>query len=175
MPFVRGTFFARVDLAELPADVAEMFDPLAEERGIHLVAEVAGPVVVAGDPSRLRQLVTNLVDNAIRFTGPDGSVVVRVEGDAGRATLRVRDTGIGILAEHLPHIFERFYQVDPARTAAGGLGLSICRWIAQAHGGSIGATGGTPRWAEFVVTLPAGPATCKACIERVDTLRHHGR
>lgn len=143
-----------VDLADLARDVAELFEPLADERGIRLVEEDAGPVIVPGDPSRLRQLITNLVDNAIRFTEPGGLVTVRVEGTGERAGLRVSDTGIGVPEEHLPHIFERFYQADVARTTGGGLGLSICRWIVKAHGGTIEAVSGRIRGAEFVVTLP---------------------
>jgi signal transduction histidine kinase len=86
----------------------------------------------------LRQLVTNLLDNAIRSTEPGGSVTLRVDGFADRALLRVKDTGIGIPALDLPHIFERFFQVDAARcSGACGLGLSICRWIVKAHGGTI--------------------------------------
>lgn len=144
-----------VDLAAVACDVAEMFDPLAEERGIRLAAEFSGPVTVAGDPSRLRQLATNLVDNAIRFTEPGGTVTLRVEGIADRAILRVVDTGIGIPAEHLPHVFERFYQADAARGSGGcGLGLSICRWIVQAHGGTIEAAGGAVGGTVFTAALP---------------------
>lgn len=145
-----------VDLAGLAADVAEMYDPLAEERGVSLIADTASPVVVLGDSSRLRQLVTNLVDNAIKFTPPGGSVTLRVERDDTRARLVVRDTGVGVAAVHLPHIFERFYQADPARSSGGcGLGLSICRWIVGAHGGTIEARSGVGAGTTFVVALPS--------------------
>jgi heavy metal sensor kinase len=151
-----------VDLAALACDVAEMFDPLAEERGIRLVLDVSGPVTVSGDPARLRQLVTNLVDNAVRFTAPGGSVTLRVDGVDHRAHLRVTDTGIGIAAEHLPHIFERFYQADAARSTGGcGLGLSICRWIVKAHGGTIEAESKNAEGAKFTVVLPVQSALTK--------------
>ncbi len=144
-----------IDLASIAGEVVEMFDPLAEESGVRLSAESAGPVAIAGDPSRIRQLVTNLVDNAIRFTRPGGSVTVRVEGFGHGANLRVTDTGIGIAAEHLPHIFERFHQVDAARSSGGcGLGLSICRWIVKAHGGTIEARSTPGEGTAFTVVLP---------------------
>ena len=144
-----------VDLAALACEVGEMFDPLAEEKGIQLVTETSSPVTVTGDPSRLRQLVTNLLDNAIRFTEPGGSVTLRVDGIADRAMLRVKDTGIGIPAMHLPHIFERFYQADAARSSgACGLGLSICRWIVKAHGGTIEVDSRDPNGTEFTVIFP---------------------
>jgi heavy metal sensor kinase len=150
-----------IDLAAIAGEVAEMFEPVAEERGVRLVAELAGPATIVGDPSRLRQLVTNLVDNAIRFTEPGGSVTVRAEAGhfAGRAitaSLRVTDSGIGIPAEHLPHIFERFYQVDAARASGGcGLGLSICRWIVKAHRGRIDVRSTPGEGTVFTVGLPA--------------------
>jgi heavy metal sensor kinase len=151
-----------VDVAALADDVAEMFDPLAEERGIRLIAETAGPVMVAGDPSRLRQLLTNLVDNAVRFTEPGGKVTLRVESDADRAIVCVMDTGISIPPEHLPHIFERFYQADAARSAGGcGLGLSICRWIVAAHGGTLRAASGAAEGTSFTASLPKAPAEAK--------------
>jgi len=144
-----------VDLAALACEVGEMFDPLAEAKGIQLVTHTSSPVTVTGDPPRRRQLVTNLLDNAIRFTEPGGSVTLRVDSIADRAMLRVKDTGFGIPAVHLPHIFERFYQVDAARSSGGcGLGLSICRWIVRAHGGTFEADSGEPKGAEFTVSLP---------------------
>jgi heavy metal sensor kinase len=147
-----------IDLGSVAGEVVEMFEPLAEERGIRLAADVVKPATIAGDPSRIRQLVTNLVDNAIRFTEPGGSVAVGVDGVASRAILRVTDTGTGIPAEHLPHIFERFYQADAARASGGcGLGLSICRWIARAHGGTIEARSAPGRGTEFTVILPSMP------------------
>jgi signal transduction histidine kinase len=101
-------------------------------------------------------LVTNLVDNAIKFTEPGGAVTIRVERADEHTRLVVVDTGIGISQERLPHIFERFYQADPARSSEGvGLGLSICRWIAEAHGGSIQASSEPARGSTFAVSLPA--------------------
>jgi heavy metal sensor kinase len=145
----------RVDLTALAAQVVDMYEPLAEERGINLVTENSSGVLVLGDASRLRQLVTNLIDNAMRFTGSGGSVTLRVESDETRATLSVRDTGEGIPESHLPHIFERFYQVNSARSSGGcGLGLSISRWIAEAHGGSIDARSREGSGTTFVVSLP---------------------
>jgi heavy metal sensor kinase len=144
-----------VDLAALACDVCEMFEPLAEEKGIRLVTDTSSPVTVTGDPSRLGQLVTNLLDNAIRFTEPGGSVTLRVDGIADRVMLRVKDTGVGIPAMHLPYIFERFYQADAARSSgACGLGLSICRWIVKAHGGKIEVESRDPKGTEFTVIFP---------------------
>ena len=143
-----------VDLTALADQVAEMYQPLAEEQGVSLVWDHPTPVPVRGDPARLRQLVTNLVDNAIKFTEPGGTVAIRLERAGDRARLGVVDTGVGIPAEHLPHVFERFYQSDPARSVGGtGLGLSICRWIAEAHGGSIRATSEPGRGSTFAVLL----------------------
>lgn len=147
-----------VNLAALMCEVAEMFDPLAEERGIRLVTESSKPVTVAGDASRLRQLVTNLLDNAIRFTEPGGSVTLRVDFVSDRAIFRVTDTGVGIRADHLPHIFERFFQADAARSSGGcGLGLSMCRWIVKAHGGTLEVDSGVGKGSEFTVMLPVVP------------------
>jgi heavy metal sensor kinase len=149
-----------VDLAALARDLAELFEPLAGERDVQLVVPSADAVTVAGDASRLQQLVTNLLDNAIRFTESGGTVTLQVEAVGDRAVIRVSDTGVGIPAAHLPHVFERFYQVDRARTSGGcGLGLSICRWIVDAHGGTIEAKSNLPKGTVVTVTLPRMPAS----------------
>jgi len=148
-----------VDLAALVAEVAELFGPLAEERGVTLTAEAPRPLPATGDPSRLRQLLTNLVDNAIEFTGPGGAVTLRGRREGDRLALEVADTGVGIPADRLPHVFDRFYQADPARsTGGGGLGLSLCRWIAEAHGGAIRAASEPGRGSTFTVDLPSDPS-----------------
>jgi heavy metal sensor kinase len=148
-----------LDLAAVVREVAEFFEPLADEREIRLIAETPALVPIHGDPSRCRQLVTNLLDNAIRFTGPRGSVRVTVERVSDRAVLRVCDDGVGIAPENLPHIFERFYQTDASRASGGsGLGLSITRWIVEAHGGMIDAQSALGQGATFVVSIPIATA-----------------
>jgi heavy metal sensor kinase len=150
--------FEPIDLTVLAQEVAEMYQPLAEEKGVSLVWDHPSPVPARGDPPRLRHLLTNLVDNAIKFTDPGGTVTIRLERRGQEARIDVTDTGVGIPAEHLAHVFERFYQSDPARSLGGtGLGLSICRWIAQAHGGSIHATSESDQGSTFTVVLPASP------------------
>jgi heavy metal sensor kinase len=148
-----------LELGSLAGEVVEMFEPLAEERGIHLALDCSSPVPARGDHARLRQLVTNLLDNALRFTGPGGSVTVTVRQDGKSAILCVTDSGQGIPPEHLPHIFDRFYQADAARASGGsGLGLSICRWIVEAHAGSIEAESEPGKGARFSVKLPLAHA-----------------
>ena len=124
--------------------IGDALTPLREEasrKGTRLVTEVEAPSLRA-DPMAVRQIVTNLVENAIRYTPSGGTITVFTRGENGVVTLGVRDTGSGIPAEHLPRIFERFYRVDPARSrGAGGpgLGLAIVKHLAEAHGGSVRA------------------------------------
>jgi heavy metal sensor kinase len=129
-----------VDLAELLASTAEQMRLMAEDRGIHLESVALRPVVVRGDRARLKQVIVNLLDNAIRFTPRGGTVTLgTVVGDAFQA-LEIRDTGIGIPAAEVPRIFDRFYRVDEARTrvdGGAGLGLSIVRSICAAHRAEI--------------------------------------
>jgi len=109
-------------------------------RGQQLAVGAFEPVIVQGDPDRLKQLVLILVDNAITYTHGGGRVDVSLQRIKGGALIKVRDTGVGIAAEDLSHVFERFYRADPARSrnAGGtGLGLSIARWIVEEHGGTV--------------------------------------
>lgn len=127
----------------------------AEDRGVRLVVETLGVVRVVGDAGRLRQALLILLDNALTYTPDNGSITVSVARQGGHAWLRVRDSGPGIAPEDLPHLFERFYRADKARGSVGsGLGLSIGRWIAEAHGGHITAANALGRVALFTVTLP---------------------
>jgi heavy metal sensor kinase len=154
-----------LDLACLASEVAEMYEPVAAEHGVRLRWEFRGPIPVLGDASRLRQLLTNLVDNAVKFSEPGGSVTLRIEVADDQVRIVVADTGVGIASEHLPHIFERFYQADPARSSAGsGLGLSICRWIAEAHGGQLEVKSAPGSGSTFTVVLPS-PSLGKPVIE----------
>jgi len=112
---------------------------------------------VMGDVDRLKQLFINLVENAVKYTPAGGEVRLSLTKKASWAQLEVSDNGIGIPAENLPHIFDRFYRVDKARTRAqggSGLGLSIAKWIAQAHGGAIRVTSTVGEGTTFTVTLP---------------------
>src|SRR5262249_21319179 len=113
---------------------------LAESKGQNLTAATNGAVVVEADPVRLGHVIYNLVDNAIKYTPSQGQVNVSLTRQGNVARLVVDDTGIGIPLAHLPHVFERFYRVDKARTRAGGgagLGLSIVQSIVAAHGGTV--------------------------------------
>jgi heavy metal sensor kinase len=130
----------RVDLGALTAAIVQSLDPVAQARGVTLSHRVDGDTHVTGDAGWLERLILNLVDNAIKFTPRDGQVAVRVGGSGGSVSLEVQDSGIGIAAEALPRIFDRFYQADPSRTSdeeGAGLGLSLARWIAQRHHATI--------------------------------------
>lgn len=150
--------FEPVALHQVAEAVAANAEPLALEHDVTLQVEIEQPVTVRGDEARLIQVIMNLLDNAIRYTNAGGNVTVCVTRARNEARLTVRDTGIGIAPEHLPHIFERFYRVDSARTfnAAGnnGLGLAIADWIVRAHHGSITAQSQPGKGSTFLVTLP---------------------
>lgn len=130
----------RFDLAALAQSTAEQMVLLAEEKHIRLCIQAGQPVPVDGDSARIKQIVVNLLDNAIKYTPPGGSISLNVNTAPNKAILEVADNGVGIPAGALPHVFERLYRADKARSRepdGAGLGLSIVRSIVQAHGGSV--------------------------------------
>lgn len=131
------------DLAELARTTFEQMQLLAEDKHLVIQVEAPQPVLVSGDAARLKQVIVNLLDNAIKYALPGGRITLEVRAEGGKAVLRVQDNGIGIAAEDLPHVFERFYRADKvhSRSVQGaGLGLSIVQAICQAHAGSVTAT-----------------------------------
>jgi signal transduction histidine kinase len=129
-----------LDLSILVRDVAETMRPIAEGRGQQLSVSANGAAITHGDPVRLRHVIYNLVDNAIKYTPANGKVELAIQTLSDTVRLSVQDTGVGIGQEHLPHVFERFYRVDKSRSRAeggAGLGLSIVQSIVQAHGGQV--------------------------------------
>jgi heavy metal sensor kinase len=148
----------RVPLDQIVRKAVEIFQGVAESRGVDLEARIPGQVIVSGDSGQLRQVVFNLVDNAIKFT-PGGSVRVELgSDDGGNVVLTVADTGVGIAPANLPHIFDRFYRGDQSRSRTGGggsgLGLSICRALVTAHGGRISVASDVGRGTEVRVVFP---------------------
>jgi heavy metal sensor kinase len=144
-----------VDLQALVEESVALFEPLADINQIHFQCDLQ-PAEVTGDATRLGQVITNLLSNAIKYNRPGGSVTVTLTRDPQHVVLTVADTGIGIPEEDVPHIFERFYRVDKARsrTSGGnGLGLAICRSIIEAHGGTIRLTTQLNKGSTFWVHL----------------------
>jgi heavy metal sensor kinase len=144
----------KIDLATLLNDVADSLRPLAENKRLELNCSLPPSLDIAGDMDLLIRLIVNLLDNAIKYT-ERGSITLSAEAKDAWAVIEVADTGIGIPAEHLPHIFERFYRVEPSRSSNGtGLGLSIARRIVEAHGGKIEVQSEANRGTTFTVRLP---------------------
>jgi heavy metal sensor kinase len=132
--------FQTVRLDNLVRDVVDHIEVAAKEKGLDLQATLVDACDIKGDPDRLRQLFFNLLDNAIKYTPPGGSITVESRPVQGRVHVAVTDTGIGIPGEHLPHVFERFYRVDSSRSSiidGNGLGLAICFSIAESHSGRL--------------------------------------
>ena len=147
-----------VDLSELAARVAQRARTLADERHITLVADDLDKALVIGDSTWLSEVALVLVDNAIKYNRPGGSVALRTYHDGGSSVLEVRDTGIGIAAEHLQHLGERFYRVDKARSrqmGGAGLGLSIARGIAAQHHGTLTLASVPDQGTTATLRLPA--------------------
>ncbi len=143
------------DLSQMVREGTESVRPLADERGVKIRCELT-PVQCVGDAERLAQVVTNLLVNAIQYNRDKGEVRVTTQSQIGLAVLIVADTGPGIPAADLPHIFERFYRADKARSAGrAGLGLAIAKAIVAAHGGTMEAASQTGTGTTFTVRLPA--------------------
>jgi signal transduction histidine kinase len=148
------------DLGALVMDVAETAEMLGEQHGLRVEVKVPPhPVEVPVDPHRMHQLLLNLVTNAVKYTPAGGSLGIALEEPGEEVRITVRDTGIGIASVDLPHIFDRFWRADPARSRTGdrpgvGLGLAITKWIAEAHGGTITVQSRPGRGSVFTVSLP---------------------
>jgi two-component system OmpR family sensor kinase len=152
-----------VDLREVLAELAETANILGEQAAVQVAVQVpAEAVPMKVDRSRIRQLLTNLLTNAIKYTSAGGTVDIESALDGARVVLTVRDTGMGIAPGDLPHIFDRFWRADAARSRTGsrpgsGLGLAISKWIAEAHGGTITVRSRPGRGTTFTVSLPLDP------------------
>jgi heavy metal sensor kinase len=149
-----------VDLTALVQAVVDNMRPLAEAKGLQLRSQSDGPLSRQVDGTRLRQVFYNLLDNAIKYTPAGGTITVEIGQRDQDVIITVRDSGMGIASEHLPHVFDRFYRVDKARGRAEGgtgLGLSIARSIVTTHGGTIELDSMPGQGTTCTVTLPAQP------------------
>jgi heavy metal sensor kinase len=146
-----------VDLGDLATTVTEQLEPVAQAKDLNLRCIVHQSVTVTGDSGWLERLLLNLLDNAIKYTPSGGQILVGVSRKAGQARIDVSDTGSGISADAVPHIFERFYRVDPARSSTvegTGLGLSLAKWIVERHHGRIDVQSKPGKGSTFTIWLP---------------------
>ncbi|MCS7171863.1 MAG: HAMP domain-containing histidine kinase [Armatimonadetes bacterium] len=146
------------DLGDLAASCVEGLQPWAEERGVQVILEASPGLEVEVDPDRMRQVLQNLLHNAIRFTPPGGAVRFRVSRTAQGIRIELEDEGPGVPPGDLPYIFEPFYRADRSRsreTGGSGLGLAVVRRLVESHGGEVRAENRVPRGARFVVELPS--------------------
>jgi two-component system, OmpR family, sensor kinase len=144
----------RFDLSETARDCIELIRPLADENGVKIHSDLS-PLECVGDSERMAQVITNLLTNAIQYNKPNGEVRVSAKPQNDTAVLTASDTGIGISAEDLPHVFERFYRVDKSRSSAHtGLGLAISKAIVEAHSGTIEVLSEQNVGTTFTIRLP---------------------
>jgi signal transduction histidine kinase len=149
----------RVDVVEAIREACSEASVLARVKGLRFDAQLPETSLwVNGDRDALRRLFLILLDNAVKYTPAGGSMAVAVGAEDGHVVGTVRDTGIGIAPEHLPHVFDRFYRADRARSrtdGGAGLGLAIGRWIAEIHGGRLRVDSEPQRGSSFHVDLPS--------------------
>lgn len=151
--------FAVVSPLELVREVAAVLDVLVEEKSLELAVSGDEHIFVKGDRLLLRQAVTNILHNAVKYTPARGRIRITVEGSSDIASIRVMDSGPGIPSEHRHRVFDRFYRIDAARardTGGAGLGLSIAKWAVELHGGSI-VVEDAAEGAVFCIRLPLAP------------------
>jgi two-component system phosphate regulon sensor histidine kinase PhoR len=147
-------------LYDLIQDVVERFQSQAEKASVRLHSEAPSPLSLVANRDQMEQVLVNLIDNAIKYTPSGGKVEVKAETGEGQVVIRVTDTGIGIMSQDLPRLFERFYRVDKARSRQSGgtgLGLSIVKHIVETHGGKVSVESEFGRGSVFSVTLPIEP------------------
>ena len=149
-----------VDLGLLARDVGSALGVLAEERNQTMAFETAEPVVVHVDRLVLREALTNILDNAIKYGPAGGTITIRVEQNGDRGVIAIADQGPGVPPEHRARIFERFFRIDPSRnreSGGTGLGLAIAKWAVEIHGGEIDVVDRPGGGTEFCLHLPLGP------------------
>jgi heavy metal sensor kinase len=166
-----------VDLGELARDVASSLGILAEERNQKIAIDVADHVLVSADRLVLREAVTNVLDNALKYSPAGSSVTIRVEQTADRAMVAVADQGPGIPREHRERIFDRFFRIDEARSrdaGGAGLGLAIAKWAVDVHGGRITVDERPGGGSEFRIVLPLGQVSQTADKQTIPLARVGG-
>jgi signal transduction histidine kinase len=149
--------WAVIALDELLEDLVTLYGDRADQQQIDLNLELNANADVNGDASQLQRLFTNLIANGLQYTQSGGTVTVRLHRSPSQAVVEVQDTGIGIAAEHLPHLFDRFWRVDQARSyhaGGSGLGLAIAQAVTQHHGGTLTVYSEPGCGSTFTVTLP---------------------
>lgn len=148
---------AKVDLVGVAERALQKTGVLAQKKGIVVRADLPPDLTIKGDAGRLEQLLLILLDNAVKYTDPGGRITLSARRNKNRAEVAVTDTGAGIPRQALPHVFDRFYRVDKARSrdqGGTGLGLAIARWIAEAHGGTIQVQSTPGKGSTFTVAIP---------------------
>ena len=155
---------ARLDLDALVLDVVGQMGVLAQQKGVRLRVGEFAPVAVCADADRLKQVLVNILGNAVKYTPSGGEVTVSLQMADEAAWVHIADTGPGIPPEDVPHVFERFYRAEKARTRAGergfGLGLSIAYWIVRHHGGDITLDSTLGEGTTFHIRLPLADDEC---------------
>ena len=146
----------RLELADVAHDAVNLYADVAEDKGVTLESRATLGVCVSADRNRMRQVVANLLDNAIKYTPAGGRVEMEAAREGADAVLTVRDTGHGIPPGELPRIWERLYRGDASRSERGlGLGLSLVKAIVEAHGGRVEAASSPGQGSAFIVRLPS--------------------
>jgi len=160
----------RVEVGALLQSVAELYTLVAEEKSIAIEVTPAAGLEVQADPVRIRQVMANLVDNAVKYTPAGGRVVLGAEARDGKVCITVRDTGPGIAAEDQGKIWQRLYRGDHSRSQRGlGLGLSVVKALVEAHGGRVTAANQPAGGAVFTVELTAAERGAGLALERPDS------
>jgi signal transduction histidine kinase len=147
--------FEKIDLSKIVLEACELFEMIAQEKGVSFNVHANGSIIINGDLRHLQRVFANLIDNAIKYTDAQGKVEVQIQYDQNTVRIVITDTGPGIAPESLDRIFERFYRADQSRTVPGiGLGLSLAESIIKAHGGRITVESAVGIGSKFTVILP---------------------